>query len=312
MAERPYSLHQYQYGYSVPTMWTDPSGRITATDDELGDGDPHPCAIAGQHRDEAGRCVYSKEWVDASTLNSIVVGGPIAPPDVDAPLVYVPRLPRLQLPGFGAAQRRSDPFILTNPTTPDGLLVYNPPIQLSKDLIFGDCHEFDDLLPGYLTNSGSNSRNLTPEEEALVREAQAARRNVGITTGAAIAEVDGTQVHSGYRKRQRFEQRTSEVLERAKTIRFTLPTDSQKDGGIPGQWAASHAEKQAYEVAPGKPIGVSKVMCGAGRDEGQCYGYFQALSKHYQQTNVVADPYTVYIFRPDGTVISIRNTSNTP
>gem|GEM_PF-5798368 len=311
MAEMPYSLHSYQYGYSVPTMWTDPSGRITATGDELGDGDSRPCAIAGQSRDEAGRCIYYKEWVDANTLTGIVVGGPVSVPNLDTPLIFAPPPPPQRQPGFDAAQRRSDPFILTNPTTPDGLLVFTAPLQVAKDVVFDDCNILDGMFPGYLTNSGSNSRNLTPEEEILVSEAKAAYRRIAgrVTDDAAIAEVAGKRVHSGWKPLNGYEQKTDEVLERANEIGYSLPTD-RRDRERSGRFAASHAEKQAYEVAPGKPIGVSRRMCGAG--ESECWGYFRALSTYYQQTNVVADPYTVYVFRPDGAVIVKPNDSRKP
>ncbi|GEM_PF-2658239 len=166
--EQPYSLMPYQYAYSNPVLNRDPSGRDPWWNDDV---DPRPCAVAGQHRDEAGRCVYYKEWIDASTLTSIVVGGPVAIPDLDAPLVYAPRLPRLPFPGFGAAQRRSDPFILTNPTTPDGLLVFTAPLPLAKDEVFGDCHAFDDLFPGYYTddNALGKAQNSLADIPVLIR-----------------------------------------------------------------------------------------------------------------------------------------------
>jgi RHS repeat-associated protein len=49
--EMPYSLHAYQYAYSAPTMWTDPSGECVLPDgtpcSRPGDG-ALPCGVPGQ------------------------------------------------------------------------------------------------------------------------------------------------------------------------------------------------------------------------------------------------------------------------
>jgi RHS repeat-associated protein len=302
---RPASHHPYIYALNNPVSLTDPSGRDPWWNDDV---DARPCP-SGQFRDEAGRCVYYKEWHDPVVDGA--TGGKAAPPDFTEPLIFTnevsPPAPQI----FTPRGEDGDILVFTNPALPWGSLVFDPPMALADILIFGDCWEFDELFPNYVTNDGGKKGRdgLTPEEEVMVREAERAQRRVGVTYDVTIAEVAGKRVHSGWKKRWGYEQKTDDVFDRAEEIGFVLPAN-KNDQGVVGRWAASHAEKQAYEVAPGKPIGVSRDMCGA--DSGQCIGYFRHLSIFYQQTNVVADPYTVRIFRSDGSIKVIENSNNRP
>jgi RHS repeat-associated protein len=59
--QQPYSLHPYQYGYSAPTTWTDPSGEVVATNDgfggesDLDDNKKLFCVFRGGQWDEQKR-----------------------------------------------------------------------------------------------------------------------------------------------------------------------------------------------------------------------------------------------------------------
>lgn len=84
-------------------------------------------------------------------------------------------------------------------------------------------------------------------------------------------------------------------MQRAREIGYQLPI-ALFDRGVPGRYHASHAETQAYEVAPNQPIGVSKVMCP------NCRSYFRYLAHYVQKVQVVSDPDVTRIFFSDGTV----------
>lgn len=69
------------------------------------------------------------------------------------------------------------------------------------------------------------------------------------------------------------------------------------DKDFPGQYNASHAEKQMSVVSPDHPIGVSKPMCT------DCQNYFSKLSKYNKADQVVTDPDGTWLFKPDGSMV---------
>ncbi|MFS2110166.1 DUF4123 domain-containing protein [Sphingomonas sp. Sphisp140] len=69
------------------------------------------------------------------------------------------------------------------------------------------------------------------------------------------------------------------------------------DKDFPGQYNASHAEKQMSVLSPDHPIGVSKPMCA------DCQGYFSKLAQHNGADQVVTDPNGTWIFKSDGSVL---------
>jgi hypothetical protein len=71
------------------------------------------------------------------------------------------------------------------------------------------------------------------------------------------------------------------------------------DKGVKGRHFSSHAEKQLAAMKPGEPIAVSRAMCD------DCIPWFQKLAQYRKQTEVVADPKWVGVFRPDGTIVEI-------
>jgi RHS repeat-associated protein len=72
--------------------------------------------------------------------------------------------------------------------------------------------------------------------------------------------------------------------------------DQKNNGGFPGKYNASHAEKQMTVASPDEPVGVSKPMC---RD---CQDYFAAQAQETGRPQVVTDPEVTRVFWPDGSV----------
>jgi hypothetical protein len=72
------------------------------------------------------------------------------------------------------------------------------------------------------------------------------------------------------------------------------------DQGSPGQYASSHAEKQAHMMNPGEPIGVSRAMCG------DCINYFKSSARASGTFIVVADPNVIRVFKAEGGEPEIR------
>ncbi len=89
------------------------------------------------------------------------------------------------------------------------------------------------------------------------------------------------------------------VAEKSAEIGHNLRNAGALDQGIPGQFNASHAEKQLSLIADG-PIGISEPMCP------DCQRYFNALATAERQQYVTADPNTVRIFNQDGSVTTIN------
>jgi Domain of unknown function (DUF4157) len=63
-----------------------------------------------------------------------------------------------------------------------------------------------------------------------------------------------------------------------------------------GTQLATHAEVQASIARPNQPIVVSRVMCSS------CYTYFRAEARFRGVRQIVADPQTIRVFKPDGSI----------
>ncbi|MCL1810485.1 MAG: DUF4280 domain-containing protein [Clostridiales bacterium] len=88
---------------------------------------------------------------------------------------------------------------------------------------------------------------------------------------------------------------TDAVLGKAEEMGYVLTPAGARDHGVPGQFNASHAEKQLSCLTT-DPIGVSQEMCE------DCQAYFTALAQHEKRQVVIADPCCVRVFNPDGSV----------
>lgn len=166
-------------------------------------------------------------------------------------------------------------------------------------------------------SGGTESSNATtiPTEQAttlsdlgentveVVELARTAQKDASssYTGGKTVAMVAGEQTISGWTKRKGYVQKTDEVMLRSNQIGYQLKNDYLRDQGVNGRYNASHAEKQAYEVAPNQPIGVSRPMCL------DCRIYFRLLAQHVGESQVISDPDITRIFYSDGRVIVIRS-----
>jgi hypothetical protein len=72
--------------------------------------------------------------------------------------------------------------------------------------------------------------------------------------------------------------------------------DNLKQGGFPGEYHASHAEKQQIVARPNEPVAVTKPMCP------DCVKFFQKEAKWRDVAQEVLDPDCKRIFHPDGSI----------
>jgi len=113
------------------------------------------------------------------------------------------------------------------------------------------------------------------------------------------AASDGEKTLSGWKKPRPNgygDATPEEVVAMSKEIGHELKPH-RRDLDFPGQYYASHAEKQLSLTRPNEPIGASRRMC-ADRQ-----AYFSKLAKSRGADQVVTDPDGMRIFRPDGSFI---------
>jgi hypothetical protein len=89
------------------------------------------------------------------------------------------------------------------------------------------------------------------------------------------------------------------VEEHSREIGHTLDpskNDQVGQGGFPGQYHASHAEKQQIVARPNTTVGVSRPMCN------DCVRFFKREAAFRGKTQTVSDPQCTREFHPDGTI----------
>jgi hypothetical protein len=87
------------------------------------------------------------------------------------------------------------------------------------------------------------------------------------------------------------------VAQHASDIGHDLPAAGAMDQGVPGQYNASHAEKQAIVNNPAaNQVDVSRPMCT------DCQAFFQAEAAAQNRPIVVSDPNAIRTFLPNGNV----------
>ncbi|NER33933.1 MAG: hypothetical protein F6J93_07785 [Oscillatoria sp. SIO1A7] len=139
------------------------------------------------------------------------------------------------------------------------------------------------------------------DEAAAIRSAQAARARLGSPprNKTVAATESGIRTLSGWKQEPGYLQTTRQVMAYSQEIGHPLTQAGPLDKGVPGRYNASHAEKQLSVAEPNTPIAVSSEMCL------DCREYFKTLARYTGKLQVVADPKTTRIFRPDGTVDSL-------
>ena len=133
--------------------------------------------------------------------------------------------------------------------------------------------------------------------DASALSAQAIVGNTGSGNPSIATIEDGSiKTHSGWTTRPGYTQTTLDVLAQGEEMGFTFKPNKKDLVGSPGTFLASHAEAQLSVAAPDQPVGVSNFMCP------DCYNYYSKLAQYRGVEQVVADPYYVRHFLPDGTV----------
>jgi len=150
-----------------------------------------------------------------------------------------------------------------------------------------------------------------------IASAKAARRAIGdVPQGKTVATTQYGQrtlsgwEHSGWEHGAGDESGYASpadetVMAQAGRMGFDFRDAGAFDRGISGRYYASHAEPQMSEIAPDEPMAVSRVMCS------ECQRYFKVLARYAGIPQVVADPYDVRVFYPDGRVLvqNVRGTT---
>ena len=144
-----------------------------------------------------------------------------------------------------------------------------------------------------MATSESEQETISAAENTVAR----LDRPLAIKTKAAAATGDVRR--SGFGIRGSGRELTTRVMEVGKKIGHTFESNSSKDGGIPGQAKASHAEKLAAIENPGKPLAVDNPMCP------DCVAFFQKLARAQGSHLVVREPGMTWVFRPDGARVGL-------
>jgi hypothetical protein len=121
-----------------------------------------------------------------------------------------------------------------------------------------------------------------------------AKGSLGKVPGRKTVSADaaGQRTVSGWKNRAGFDQRTAEVMAKAEEIGHPLPRHRLFDQGKPGQYYASHAEKQ--KMLTSDDIAVSRPMCF------DCQNFASSLAKSEGREIVVTDPNVTRLFGPEG------------
>jgi hypothetical protein len=153
----------------------------------------------------------------------------------------------------------------------------------------------------------ATAAGLSEAERAMVKDARAQRDRLGrplqVKTKAGAGE--GEVVRSGFGKRGGGPARTQKVLAVGNEIGHTFEQNASLDAGVPGQAAASHAEKLAAIENPGRPLAVDRDMCA------DCFEFFRRLAVARKTTLVIHEPNTTWIFRPDGIRVGLTGDTQT-
>ncbi len=140
---------------------------------------------------------------------------------------------------------------------------------------------------------------LSDADHAMMVESERAASRLGkplkVKTKAAAEDESSPVRRSGSGKRGSGQALTKQVMETGKEIGHGFKQNSSVDNGVPGQSAASHAEKVAAVSNPGRPLAVDRPMCA------DCEAFFTRLAVARRTTFVVEEPGGHrQLFRPDG------------
>ena len=142
---------------------------------------------------------------------------------------------------------------------------------------------------------------LTEAEQTMVAEAEQASSRLGkplqVKTKAAAGA--GDVARSGYGAGGGGAALTKQVLDVGQEIGHDFAKNPSLNAGVPGQSAASHAEKLAAVSNPGKALAVDSVMCP------DCVAFFQKYAQARKVAVVIHEPGKTWVFRPDGVRVGL-------
>jgi hypothetical protein len=122
-------------------------------------------------------------------------------------------------------------------------------------------------------------------------------RALGAAAGSkTVAVAGGTRTLSGWKGEtpEGFSRvSTQDVLDLQEDMGFPIRRAGAFDRGVPGQYYASHAERQAALLEPNTPIEVSSEMCD------NCQAFFQRLAEYTDTVQQVTDPIATRYFYPE-------------
>jgi hypothetical protein len=135
----------------------------------------------------------------------------------------------------------------------------------------------------------------------MAAEAEQASSRLGkpLRVKTKAAPSAGNVARSGYGKRGGGAAPTKHVLDEGHEIGHDFAKNPSLDAGIPGQSAASHAEKLAAVSNPGKALAVDRAICP------DCVAFFQKYAQARNVTVVIHEPGRTWVFRPDGVQVGL-------
>ena len=159
------------------------------------------------------------------------------------------------------------------------------------------------ILPG----TGPSSSELTQLKQELAEldsdaaDGQAALLQYAQAAGKTAAVVGDNVTLSGWAKAPEGFTRVSpqDVLDFQDEIGFTARRAGFFDNGVPGQYYASHAERQAYLLEPDEPITVSRSICT------NCQAFFQQVADSTEEAQNIIDPMQTWTFAPQSVVSEV-------
>lgn len=133
----------------------------------------------------------------------------------------------------------------------------------------------------------------------IARQLQARLGNTGRGNTTFALSEDGTISASSLYKAQAgaIGPQYPAVLKLANEMNYEFPETFKDVPGYPGSYYANHAEAQLAIAAPGQIQAVSNAMCGES-----CIPFYQALAQYRNTAQIIADPYYIRVFNPDGTI----------
>jgi hypothetical protein len=198
------------------------------------------------------------------------------------------------------------PVAATGPAAAPTAKVQQPPLEgyygggegIRKGIKTTPMPEVEAAPPGKRAKPGIT---VTEAERTMQAEAEQASSRLGkplqVKTKAAAEE--GDVARSGYGAGGGGAALTKQVLDIGKEIGHDFAKNSSLDAGVPGQSAASHAEKLAAVSNPGKALAVDRVMCP------DCVAFFQKYAQARNVTVVIHEPGQTWVFRPDGVRVGL-------